>query len=484
MAERKRKSATKKEPNLTYAEKVAQTMIEQIEAGTAPWVRPWQPGTIPPVPFNAATGKPYRGSNSMWLSMLAPTSDPRWCTYKQAEAMGAQVMKGSHGTLIQYWKTSDRKLLKDEDGKPVVDEEGRKKYVVSELERPRPFTALVFHASQIEGLPPLPEQAPAPEWERHAAADRIMLASQANIHHGEYNQAYYKPSTDSIHLPDEGQFASPDLYYATVLHELGHWTGHESRLNRDLSGVRGSESYAREELRAEMASFMLGQELGLGHDPSRHASYLASWVRILQDDPKEILRAATDAQRIMDFLQEMEMKARVVDEMDATTMNEGLSVRDAPEPVPAAQPEAPVKPEAPTETVPTARKPESDDVPERVYPFGTVEANDLDESRFAGSRVRVAPQLRGEEAWEGEVARALNGGYLIEVRPDSHPESAFRIDGDRIEVLSVVDAKAPVVPEPDPMPEVESVPAQPAPRDDIDDFFSNIRPLGGNRPTL
>ena len=130
---------------------------------------------------------------------------------------------------------------------------------------------LVFHASQIDGLPALPEQKTGENaaFERHQAAERLLTASNAKIFHDQMNSAFYRPSTDEIHLPEKGQFRSPDGYYATALHELGHWTGHESRLNRQLLGNPfGSAEYAREELRTKIASYMLGMELDIGTIPA------------------------------------------------------------------------------------------------------------------------------------------------------------------------------------------------------------------------
>ena len=291
-----------------WHEQVAATIIEALERGTAPWVHPWDPGLMPSPPVNALTGKPYRGINQLWLSMQQygyDKKDPRWCTYRQARELGAQVQKGARGTLVQYWKQEERRLIRDEQGRPVLDEQGGKRYEVISLERPRVFHAVVFHASQIDGLTPLPEQKAGKDtaFERHQAAERLLKNSGASIFHDQANQAFYRPSTDEIHLPEKGQFRSPDGYYATALHELGHWTGHESRLSRQLlANPIGSAEYAREELRAEIASYMLGTELGIGHDPGQHHAYIESWIKILQDDPLEIIRAARDADQIRGYI--------------------------------------------------------------------------------------------------------------------------------------------------------------------------------------
>ena len=288
-----------------FHQRVAEECIEALENGTAPWIRPWEPGEMPGPPVNAMTGKPYRGINRIRLTMQkGGDADPRWCTYKQAQELGAQVKKGSKGTTVQYWKFRDEQVLKDEQGKPLLDENGQRRYTVTELERPRVFFSTVFHASQIDNLPPLPERGPEPqpEWERHEMAERLLAASNAAIFHDQRDRAFYRLSSDEIHLPPQAQFASPDKYYATALHELGHWTGHESRLSRDLGHPFGSEKYAREELRAELASYMLGSDLGIGHDPGQHHAYVASWIQTLKEDPREIIRAAQDAERIREYV--------------------------------------------------------------------------------------------------------------------------------------------------------------------------------------
>ena len=250
--------------------------------------------------MNPITGKRYQGVNALQL-MSQGRHDPRWMTYKQAAAVGAQVGKGERGTPIQYWQFSQAHAKTDPLGKPVRDAQGR---IVTEdvpLERPRVFLAIVFNASQIDGLPPMAPRA-APDWQCLDRPEQILRASGANICHAAQSGAFYRPATDRIHLPDRGQFPSAAHYYATALHELGHWTGHPSRLNRDLAHPFGSEGYAREELRAEIASMILGSELSIGHDPAQHAAYVASWVKTLRNDPLEIFRAAADAEKIGRFV--------------------------------------------------------------------------------------------------------------------------------------------------------------------------------------
>ncbi|EOV4287847.1 zincin-like metallopeptidase domain-containing protein [Escherichia coli] len=294
-------------PKKPFHEVVAEKLIEQLKAGTAPWQKPWEPGQPNAyLPFNPTTGKRYKGINAIHL-MAQGRSDGRWMTYKQAAAVGAQVRRGEKGTPVQYWKFSEEQDKLDDNGRPVLDEKGQPVKETVMLERPRVFFATVFNAEQIDGLPPL---TPPKEqtWNAVERAEHILNASGAKITHAPGDRAFYRPSTDSITLPERGQFPSADRYYATALHELGHWTGHPSRLDRDMAHPFGSEGYAKEELRAEIASMILGDELGIGHDPGQHAAYVASWIKVLQDEPMEVFRAAADAEKIHDYVLAFEQK--------------------------------------------------------------------------------------------------------------------------------------------------------------------------------
>jgi len=171
-----------------------------------------------------------------------------------------------------------------------------------ERARPRAFYANVFNGSQIDGLPELERPPLRPEPEIHAACEEVLQRSGALISHDGGNRAFYQPSSDTIHLPKRDTFESQSGLYAVALHELAHWTGHPSRLKRDLSGKFGSVSYAKEELVAQISSMAMDERLQVGFDPSQHAAYIQSWIRILRDDPKEIFRAAAAAERVVAFL--------------------------------------------------------------------------------------------------------------------------------------------------------------------------------------
>lgn len=307
-----------------FHETVAEGLIKQLEEGTAPWQRPWDKDAV--LPLNPTTGKRYKGINAVHL-MSQDREDPRWMTYKQAQTEGAQVQKGETSTSIQYWKFNEEKTKIDKStGKPVRDENNKivKEYV--KLKNPRVFYANVFNAEQIKGLPPLDRQ--DHQWIAIEKAENILNGSGANINHDGKGRAFYRESTDSIHLPKKERFDAPDKYYATALHELGHWTGHSSRLDRELGNVFGSESYAKEELRAEISSMLVGATLGIGHDPSLHVSYVKSWIKALQDDPKEIFRASADAEKIHDFVMSFEKEKTIHNEelKDESPKNEALAI--------------------------------------------------------------------------------------------------------------------------------------------------------------
>ena len=236
-----------------YVDQVAGAIIEQLKAGTAPWIKPWQPGERF-MPYNPTTGNPYHGMNAVWLMSCAENrgyTDARWMTYRQAQAADAQVRKGEKATAIQFWKWQGLEPVRDPSGKPVLDQEGNQVRQMVRYERPRVWSAAVFNAEQIEGLPPAPNRPALAEWERHERAETILTRFGATIRHVRGDSAYYLVSNDTITLPERDQFPSGDRFYATALHETGHATGHPARLNRaDLGHPFGSEAYAREELRA------------------------------------------------------------------------------------------------------------------------------------------------------------------------------------------------------------------------------------------
>lgn len=289
---RGRKAGADKKP---YYEVMAEKIIEQLKSETAPWVKPWQAGHLMP-PHNPISGTVYKGINNLML-LTAGHDDPRWMTYKQAQDKGWQVRKGSKAETIVFWKFFDG---------PAAGSGSKEVQLTGKDQRRPPIVRLakVFNASQVDGIPAL---APStPEWSPNDRAQAIIKHSGADIRHSENDSAFYLPVSDSIHLPPKEAFETAGAYYATLIHEMGHWSGHASRLDRDMSSRFGTPEYAKEELRAEIGSMMMAQELGLAHDPGDHVSYIKNWITILQDDPKELQRAARDADKIRGFLLEFE----------------------------------------------------------------------------------------------------------------------------------------------------------------------------------
>ena len=276
---------------------VTEQVIAALEAGTLPWRKPWDPDKAggPGMPRNAATGARYRGVNVLTLGMspLAfGSGDPRWCTYKQAAERGWQVRKGEHSTTAYFFKRVEVR-----NGMDAASAEDATRRI------PLLRSFCLFHASQIQGVPDYvpPTVAEAP-WRAPEATGIIVANSGAVIRTGG-DRAFYSPVTDHIQMPPMAAFHSAAKWSNTIVHEMAHWSGAEARLNRDLRNRFGSHDYAREELRAEISSAMVGAELDLpDHDLPNTAAYVAHWLERLRSDRKEIFRAAAEAQRIADYL--------------------------------------------------------------------------------------------------------------------------------------------------------------------------------------
>ena len=332
-----------------YHEQFAARIIKALQEGTAPWQKPWKPGERI-LPHNFASGRDYRGGNALYLALNGLErgyADPRWGGYRQIQEAGGHVRKGEKGTPIMYVDFRQRRTARDEQGQPIRDEEGRPK--LEWVQRDRPLVKLhhVFNVEQTEGLQLRPLQtAPGPEWEGHERAEALIKASGVRVDHVAGDRAYYSLKADRVVLPERSQFPSQDAYTHTALHELGHATGHPSRLNRATlveHGGFGTETYAREELRAEIAAMMTGEQLGVGHEPRHGTAYVSSWIKALENDPKEIRAAAVDAQRISDWLISRERERSLGDEQAEHERPAGGAGR-APEREPEREPERPEQP--------------------------------------------------------------------------------------------------------------------------------------------
>ena len=297
-------------------QEITDALIDALERGTAPWQRPWKQGYQ--APMNPITEKAYRGINNLHLDIIGFNrgyEDPRWLTYKQAGELGGQVRKGERSTSIEYWKWTERAPMMDENNQPLINQEtGKQRYQDVALQRPQVFYANLFNADQIDGLPKL--DLAEPTFTPDETAERMIASMDIPIKHVG-DKPCYMPFNHEIRMPPKENFSDQAGYYGTLLHELGHATGHKTLLARDLTGGFGSENYAREELRAEIASFMLAREHGIAHDTERHASYVGSWIKALKEDRNEIFRASRDAEIMKSFIAEPERRPALIETAQA-----------------------------------------------------------------------------------------------------------------------------------------------------------------------
>ena len=263
-------------------QEITDKIIAQLEEGVAPWRKSW--ASIDGGVCLRENGAPYRGWNQFILSMSG-YSNPYWLTYNKATELGAQVRGGEKGTRITFWGKS---TPKDPDADPFM------------------FMKIysVFNAEQIDGLPDrfFPVAVERTEVERDAAAEAYIANIGADVRHGG-GRAFYIPSEDRIQLPEVDDFDNYVSYAGTSIHEHAHWTGHESRLDRNIKNANGTKDYAREELVAECSAALVCGHLGLEVEPREdHASYLKSWLDVLKGDKTAIRKAFSQAQKVVDFL--------------------------------------------------------------------------------------------------------------------------------------------------------------------------------------
>lgn len=277
----------------TY-QRITDSIVEQLETGTKPWNRPWRGNArrssiIP----RRATGETYRGINVIMLWVAGQTfgyEENTWMTYRQAQDFGGQVRKGEKGTLVVKYGTFTPKDHDDDEDRAIPYLKG--------------YT--VFNVEQIENLPvhffSPAEELPTNPVPHIETVEAFIKNTGAKVSYGG-TKACYRPSTDDILMPDRERFDTEVHLYSTLLHELGHFSGAKHRLARDLTGRFGSESYAVEELVAELAASFLCADLGVAHDPRDNtAAYLGNWLAVLKNDKRAIVTAAAKAQAAADYL--------------------------------------------------------------------------------------------------------------------------------------------------------------------------------------
>jgi antirestriction protein ArdC len=300
--------------------RIAEEIMAAIEQGTGEWRAPWfHDGTSSASPTNLASGKRYRGINTLALWVSAMTFgyvDGLWGTYRQWQDAGAQVRKGERSTTVVLWKPIESSDCQDDAG----DEASGHRRMIA-----RAFS--VFNIAQVDGYESV-RVAILPESQRLAHAEAFIANLSIETEFGG-TEASYRPSRDTICMPDFASFPDPASFYGVWLHEMGHASGARHRLDRDLSGRFGSEAYAAEECCVEILSGLVLADLGIAHHPRPdHAAYITSWLQVLKDDPRAIFTAASKAQQAADWMHAQQPEA----DLDWQTSRVGAQMMDAGQP--------------------------------------------------------------------------------------------------------------------------------------------------------
>jgi len=276
-------------------EAVTNRIIEQLEEGVTPWQRPWAGGGG--LPENAASGRRYRGINTLTLWAAAEAKgfeSSLWGTYRQWKSLGGYVRRGEKGTRIIWWNVTTETTIDNQTG----EEQEEKRYSC------RDYVVFCLDQTGGEALNRFQVERPVREFTDFEPAEDAIIATGADIRHGG-TKAYYRQAEDYIRLPVKEAFESQALYYSTALHELAHWTGHESRLNRlDKLARFGDQSYAAEELVAELGASFLTAALAIPNTRTleNSAAYLADWLQVLRSNKRAIFTAASAASAASDFI--------------------------------------------------------------------------------------------------------------------------------------------------------------------------------------
>lgn len=302
--------------NTKMREEMVREFIKCLSEETIPWHMAWSTDR----PVNAVTNTRYRGINKMWLSFIQKMEgweDPRWCTFKQASNKGWKIIKGSKGTPVEFWSlydTQKKKKISYAEARELEENLTPEEYDKRIRLVSRVYS--VFNAEQIDGI----SKYEAKKYDLDT--ERIMhirdnLINNMNVGYSEEgDKAFYNPKHDRIVIPEMDRFETEYDYMATLFHEAGHATGHESRFNRQIANMFGSPEYAKEELRAEISSAFTAQAVGITYEQNshmeNHKAYIQSWISALKNNPNELFLAIKDAEKISDYLIE---KAEVEKEM-------------------------------------------------------------------------------------------------------------------------------------------------------------------------
>lgn len=264
---------------------LVETMIKKMEDGTGTWVKSWSaPNGFPQ---NFTTKKEYRGFNFFHLSNVMVEKGytaPYFLTFNQLRTLKGKLKKGSKAVHVYFYKIIEKE-----------DEESSEKKVIPILRRYNVFniedTDIEYELENVQ----------LNDNERYQIAEEFVSNTGAEIRYGG-STAYFSPSDDHIQCPKLEYFKDSDNYYATLLHELTHWSGASKRLDRLKKGSMGSKNYGFEELVAELGSVFLCSHLGINIEKNQHPEYLQGWINSLKEKPQILWQAASKAQQAFDYI--------------------------------------------------------------------------------------------------------------------------------------------------------------------------------------
>lgn len=298
-------------------EDLTEMFIKSLEEGEIPWEKMWKTS----IPENGITGIKYKGINNLYLSFISQKrdyKDNRWITFNQMAKKNWKFIKPAkgQGVSVEWWAMKNKKnnkIISFEEYRKIIEEDPNKEreFKISKM------NYIVYNGDLIDGL----VNNKSEQKEEIISNDYVknIIDNIGVKYKEEGEEAYYNPIKDEVVLPSSKSFKTSNSYYATQLHELAHSTGHESRLSRNMKDLFGTEGYAKEELRAEISSAFLMQKFHLEEDGkhlNNHKSYVKNWLEILKNDPKELYSAITDANKIVDYLEEKSIKKEMIQSLE------------------------------------------------------------------------------------------------------------------------------------------------------------------------